>query len=162
MGYLYLERYIQRTRKPLSSNRRINNKKVASEGREKFFNINVQFIIPRGWNKSSSLICFYGGYCLIWLFFLGFLKKYVIIESRRRWWNGRHACFRRMCPYGCEGSNPFLRIRKNERVKWLSHFYFYPILIQIIPNSIIGLLLSKHRSSEQMLPSLALLLEHWP
>ena len=28
----------------------------------------------------------------------------------RRWWNGRHACFRRMCPFGREGSNPFLRI----------------------------------------------------
>ena len=113
MGYLYLERYISRTRNPLSANRRINNKKVASEGRERFFNINLQFIIPRGWNKSSSLICFYGWHCLIWPFFLGFLKKYVIIENKRRWWNGRHACFRRMCPYGCEGSNPFLRIKSN-------------------------------------------------
>ena len=34
----------------------------------------------------------------------------------RRWWNGRHACFRRMCPFGREGSNPFLRILE----RWLS------------------------------------------
>ncbi len=34
----------------------------------------------------------------------------------RRWWNGRHACFRRMCLFGREGSNPFLRILE----RWLS------------------------------------------
>ena len=33
-----------------------------------------------------------------------------IIDTERKWRNGRRACFRRMCPFGREGSNPFLRI----------------------------------------------------
>ena len=162
MGYLHLERYIQRTRKPLSSHRRINNKKVASEGREKFFNINVQFIIPRGWSTNFQ------PHLLLWMalsnlaIFSWIFKKICYNREQAEVVERQTRMLQAHVPVGCEGSNPFLRIRKNERVKWLSHFYFYPILIQIIPNSIIGLLLSKHRSSEQKLPSLALLLEHWP
>lgn len=30
--------------------------------------------------------------------------------NERKWRNGRRACFRRMCPLGREGSNPFFRI----------------------------------------------------
>ena len=33
-----------------------------------------------------------------------------IIDTERKWRNGRRACFRRMCPFGREGSNPFFRI----------------------------------------------------
>ena len=43
-------------------------------------------------------------------FFPWHFSEKVYNRTMRRWWNGRHACFRRMCPFGREGSNPLLRI----------------------------------------------------
>ena len=115
--------------------------------------------------RISSLICFYGWHCLIWPFFLGFLKKYVIIENKRRWWNGRHACFRRMCPYGCEGSNPFLRIEQELLSKLTRVFLLkdYEIVLKFLSekpaffkkgwfSNLIILVLSRHPPDGQNLP----------